>query len=485
MSHIMRETMKRCTFTLAASLALVACGGGQKQDSETAATEKRAEGKSSGGVLKQNSVENAPRPPSDEEMKSKQAEAAARAKKASSNERNEFAALVEKYQKAKKEPPGIPANDCSWARKFTSQFGGGAFAAQAHFNAGTILEGCGQTKDAEAEYNEALKANPGYGPALTNLGNLYLKQGNLQTAKQWFEKVVNSKASEQTAAAYNNLALILYNQARESGDMSLYKEAVSKLRRALAIDSSSVAAYALLAQIYYQTAESDKSKLDLAALVCKQAKETDDKYAPIYNTLGLINLKKKNVTGALKEFERAVELDPKFVEAHLNIGAIALSSRQYDKAEKSFQVVLALLPGNFDATVGIGVAARGLRKFDEAEKWYRKAQELDGKNCTIPYNLGLLYQDYKLAEDNSNLRKAQEYFRTFSGCGRADKKKIEDAQRRIKDIDDTFAAIEEQKKMEAETKKMQEEADRMQKEMEKQQQQQQQQPPPPAASPKS
>jgi tetratricopeptide (TPR) repeat protein len=467
--------LNRVALSASLAVAFAACGGGEKKESETAASEKKQEGtRHNGGyVAKEN--ETAPKPPSDEEMKAKQAAADEKAKKASANERADFQKLVDAYEDAKKKPPGIPADDCSWARKFTTSFGGGSFAAQAHFNAGTILEGCGKAKDAEGEYNEALKANPGYGPALTNLGSLYLRQGNVQTAKQWFEKVINSKAAEQTAAAYNNLALILYNQARDSGDTSLYKEAVSKLRRALAIDSSSVAAYGLLAQIYYQTAESDRSKLDLAALVCKQAKETDDKYAPIYNTLGLINLKKKNVTGALKEFERAVELDPKFVEAHLNIGAIAISSRQYDKAAKSFNAVLALQPGNFDATVGMGVASRGLKQFDEAEKWYRKASELNPKNCTISYNLGLLYQDYKLTEDNSNLKKAQEYFRTFSGCGSADKKKVDDAQRRIKDIDDTFAAIEEQKKMEAESKKMQEEADRMQKEMEKQQQQQQQQ----------
>ena len=457
---------------IAASLVLVACGGSQKTESGNAATEKKSE-RASGdsGAPRTKKAETAPKPPSEEETKAKQQAANDRAKKASVNERNEFVALVDKYEKAKSTAPGIPASECtSWAKKFLSSFGGSAFAAQAHFNAGTIMEGCGQPKEAENEYNEALKANPGYGPALTNLGNLYLKQGNVQTAKQWFDKAITADPTHN-AAAYNNLAFILYNQAKENGDTAIYKEAVSKLRRALAIDNESVAAYALLAQIYYQTAESDKSKLDLAALVCKQAKETTggDKYAPIYNTLGLINLRKKNVTSALKEFEKAIELDPKFVEAHLNIGAIGLSSRQYDKAEKSFQAMLALQPGNFDATIGVGVAARGLKKFDDAEKWYRKAAELDAKNCAVPYNLGLLYQDYKTAEDNSNLKKAQEYFRTYSSCGRSDKKKVEDAQRRIKDIDDTFAAIEEQKKNEAEMKKMMEEQEKMQKEMEKQQ----------------
>ncbi len=450
------------------AFAVAACGG-DKKETQNAATVKRTERASGPAPLKR---ETAPKPPSDEEVKASQAAAQERVKKASSNDRKEFVEVVNKYETAKKQPGGIPASDCSsWSRKFLS-YGTGAFAAQAHFNAGTILESCGQTKDAESEYNEALKANPGYGPALSNLGNLYYKQGNIQTARQWFEKAIAADPTHN-APAYNNLAVIIYNQARETGDTAGYKDAVSKLRRALAIDSDSVAAYALLAQIYYATAENDKSKLDLAALVCKQAKETKlgDKFAPIYNTLGLINLRKKNVTGALKEFKTAVELDPKFVEAHLNIGAISLSSRQYDVAEKSFQAVLALQPANLDATIGMGVAQRGLRKFDDAEKWYRKATELDGKNCSISYNLGLLYQDYKTVEDNSNLKKAQEYFRTFSSCGkpeRSEKSKVDDAQRRIKDIDDTFAAIEEQKKMEAETKKMQEEADRMQQEAEKQ-----------------
>lgn len=460
----MKIQIKIACCTIAA-LSLIGCGG-EKKETENAATVKRSERASGPAPLKR---ETAPKPPSDDDVKAKQALAAERVKKASSNERKEFVELVDKYEAAKKQPGGIPASDCSsWSRKFLS-FGGGAFAAQAHFNAGTILESCGQAKDAEGEYQEALKANPGYGPALSNLGNIYYKQGNIQTARQWFEKAIAADPTHN-ASAYNNLAVIIYNQARESGDTAQYKDAVSKLRRALAIDSDSVVAYALLAQIYYATAENDKSKLDLAALVCKQAKETKQgaKFAPIYNTLGLINLKKKNVTGALKEFKTAVELDPKFVEAHLNIGAISLSSRQYDVAEKSFQAVLALQPGNLDATIGMGVAQRGLRKFDDAEKWYRKATELDPKICSVSYNLGLLYQDYKTVEDNSNLKKAQEYFRSYSTCGKTDKAKVDDAQRRIKDIDDTFAAIEEQKKMEAETKKMQEEADRMQKEAERQ-----------------
>ncbi len=278
-----------------------------------------------------------------------------------------------------------------------------------------------------------------------------------------FDKAVAADPTH-ASAAYNNLGLLIYLDAKEKGDKSLYKEAIGKLRRGLAIDSDSMPAYALLALIYYTTAESDKSKLQLAELIVKQAKLTNDKYAPIYNTLGLINLKRKNVSNALREFEKAVELDPNFVEAHLNIGAIGLSARQYEKAQASFDAVLKLQPNNFDATMGLGVALRGQKKLEEAEKHYKKAGELDPKSCSPAYNLGLLSQEFNYKADaaNSQLKTAQTYFNQFISCAKdRDKVRVTEAQRRIKDIDDTFKAIEEQKKIEEENRKLMEEAQKI------------------------
>ena len=273
------------------------------------------------------------------------------------------------------------------------------------------------------------------------------------------------------------MAAIQFAKGQQSGDESLLPQAIKNLRRALAIDSDDMAAYNLLATIFYLTAENDVSKLKLAELVCKQAKDANDKYAPIYNSLGLIKLKEKNVTGALEEFKKAVALDPKLAEAQMNIGSIGLSSRQYERAEEAFSAVLKLQPNNIDAIIGLGVAARGERKFDDAEKWYKKAAELDSKNCMTSYNLGLLYHDYKTDATNSNLKPAQQFYGQFIACAqksssKTEKAKIPEAQRRIKDIDETFAALEAAKKAEEEGKKQQEEYERQQK-LEEQKQQQQ------------
>lgn len=185
--------------------------------------------------------------------------------------------------------------------------------------------------------------------------------------------------------------------------------------------------------------------------------------------MGLIKLRQKDVTGALNDFRKAASLDPGLTEAQLNIAAISLSARSYKQAEDAFQAVLKKQPTNIDATIGMGVALRGQRKIEDAETWYKKAGQVDPRLCSIHYNLGLLYQDYK-AGSPEELRKAQEYYNKYTSCqGRTDPDKVSDSKRRIKDIDDTFKAIEEQKKLEAELKKQQEEMERQQKLMEQQQ----------------
>ena len=354
-------------------------------------------------------------------------------------------------------------------------------ATKAKFSAGAIYDSCGMSQDAQGIYQDVLRTDPNYGPALTNVGQSYMARGDNASAKQWFEKAIAADPTHN-AAAYVNLAAINYGEAKKTDDKALYDKAVGGLSRALAIDNDNMPAYHLLALIKYTTAEGDLSRLKLAELVCKQATDENDKYAPIYNTLGLIKLKQRNVTAALQQFEKAVSLDPNFVEAHLNIGAIGLSSRQYDKAQTSFDAVLKLQPKNFDATIGKGVALRGQRKLDDAEVWYKKAGDLDPSSCTVPYDLGLLYQDYKVSPDNSNLKQAQQFYNKFVSCANArgaDKVKVADAQRRVKDIDDTFVALEQAKKLADENTKMQEEMKKQMEEQQKQMQQQQQKAAPP------
>jgi len=336
------------------------------------------------------------------------------------------------------------------------------------FNAGVVYDQCGLDKDAEAFYKQALGKNPKLQPAMNNLGVLYQKTGQTPAALQQFEAAIKvNPTNPQAVQAYNNRGALLFDKAKLTNNKAGYDEAIGSIRRALALDAESMAAYQLLAQVYYHTAESDRAKLKLAQLVCDEAKKIDQNYAPIYNTLGLIKLRSKDVTGALTEFRKAVSIDPGLTEAQLNVAAISLSSRNYKQAEDAFQAVLKKLPSHVESTIGMGVALRGQRKNDEAENWYKKVLQIDAKYCGALYNLGLVYQDYKSGSPD-DLNKGKDYYNKYIACERNDKEHTEDARRRIKDIDDTFKALEEAKKLEEELKKQMAEMERMQKAQEEQ-----------------
>jgi tetratricopeptide (TPR) repeat protein len=401
--------------------------------------------------------------------------------------------VSEKYNAARtpaKGQPPVPVvlspGDCkSFAKDFQSAAGKEkAREVEGLFNAGVVLDQCGLLKEAEEMYNKALAKNPKFAPALNNLGVIYQNTGRQNLALAKFDEAIRADAKSALAVqAYNNKGALLYERARQAGgagNPAAYTEAIGSLRRALAVDANSIQAYHFLALIYYQTAEQDRSKLRLAQLVCDEARKISDDYAPIYNTLGLIKLRQKDVTGALNDFRKAASLDPGLVEAQLNIAAISLSARSYKQAEDAFQAVLKKQPNNLDAIIGMGVAVRGQRRMDEAETWYKKAQQIDPRSCAPLYNLGLLYQDYKSGNENE-LRRAQEYYNKYISCpSRTDADKVSDSRRRIKDIDDTFKAIEEQKKLEIELKKQQEEMERQQKAMEEEMKKRGEAPPPAA-----
>ncbi|MFO0574584.1 MAG: tetratricopeptide repeat protein [Polyangia bacterium] len=401
--------------------------------------------------------------------------------------------VVEKYQAArapkKDGPPGpvtLSPDDC---KKFAGDFVKAGEKekgreADGLFNAGAAYDACGLEKDAEPLYRKALEKNPKHQPSMNNLGAMFMRRGDAQRAMEMFENAIRADPKSPGAVqAYNNKGALLFERAKQSNNKTAYDEAIGQVRRALAIDAQSMAAYQVLAQIYFYTAEADRSKLKLAQLVCDEAKKINPDYAPIYNTLGLIKLRSKDVTGALTEFRKAATLDPALHEAQLNIAAISLSARSYKQAEDAFQAVLKKLPNHFDATVGMGVALRGQRKADEAEQWYNKATQLpadpkdptvEAKKCGVLYNLGLLYQDYK-GSTPEDMNKGKDLFNKFLGCERRDQEHITDARRRIKDIDDTFKALEEQKKLEAEMKEQMKIMEQQQKLMEEQMKKQQEQ----------
>lgn len=382
----------------------------------------------------------------------------------------DFAAAVAHYKEMEK--AGWTQENCvSAAQRFQQVASDYDKMVEARYNAGLAFHNCNMLKEAEAEYQKALRINPGHDPSLTALGEIYYAGGNDGRGEEYWRKAV--QANPKTTAARNNLAWVLLNKMRAaSGNRSAWskyeQEATGNLSRVLAVDNDNIEAYVLYALVYMEGFERNKSRLDLANLLLTEGAKRNDGYAPLWNARGLLELHKENVGRALSNFERAVQIDPKFVEARMNVGNIVLGFRKYDYAKQMFEAVLEMQPKNYDAIVGLGIAQRGLGQLDAAEATYEQARKLDPSRAPAYYNLGLLFKDFYAsraqneAEAIAAYKKAKTYFTQFLSKADASKSDKKDAEDHIDDCDKAIAQLEE-------AQRMRQEMERQQREMEQQQ----------------
>jgi len=499
--------------TLALALAGCATSGGTKTAKEPLPDE---EGKGGAAVTER------------ETISTKQAEQIIPKEKKrniSADARADFEKAMKRYQDARKDD-GLSRSECSSVSDaFKRVADDNPGLVEARFNQGAVLYECGRDDEA-ARIWDGLK----YGPAITNLGYIAWKNNEQGRAESLFKRAIDEDPLHSVEAR-NNMAQIQRDKARKAGSSEEKKnyvaQAVSNLRTVLALDSNNLQAFSTLAFIYY-----DMNMLEMAKLVGNQAikkaeeiatgkfeeekvEEANEKaavkagkgkakgkdkaekkgdeeegtkpkeigreagtgvtsdmkkqLAVVHNTLGLVELKKKNISPAIKQFKEAVGLNPNFAEARMNLAALSLNNRDYVTAEENFKAVIKLQPKNFEASIGLGVALRGNKKIDEAEAQYNVAKGLDPSQGGSYFNLGLLYQEYKDGQKPS-LQKAQDYYRQFLGhqSGGTSQSLVKEAEKRIKDIDEIYVALEEAAKMQAESEAMQKKAEEQQKQMEEQ-----------------
>ena len=452
----------------------------------------------------------------------------AKKREISADQHDAFDKAMARYMSAKKSG-GLSGGECSSvADGFKSAAEGTPVLLEALFDEGAVLQECGREDEAIKIWQGMSEGKTKYGPAMTNLGYIAWKNNEPGRAEQLFSRAIEADPLH-TVEARNNLAQILRDKARHSSDAGEKKQyvgqAVSHLRTVLALDSNNLQAFSTLAFIYYEM-----NMLEMAKLVGNQAikkadeiatgkfeeekaeeaaegkagkgkkekkkkesgKDTDEdgklakevdvreagtgvtpqmklNLAVVHNTLGLVELKRKNISPAINQFRKAVDMNPNFNEARLNLAALSLNNRDYKTAEENFRAVLTLQPKNYEAAIGLGVALRGGKKIPEAEAQYNEAQKLDPSNPSSYFNLGLLYQEY-MDGQKPTLQKAQGYYRQFlSKANQSTPSNLQkEAEKRIKDIDEIYVALEEAAKMQAEAEAMQKKAEEQQKQMEEQ-----------------
>lgn len=288
--------------------------------------------------------------------------------------------------------------------------------AEALYMAGLTEDRCDRHEQAMEFYRKALRESDKYCKARVAVGLDKMRNGdNLAAAKQEFVRAVQN--DPQCTEGYVNLAIT----QRRQGGAANNGEALNNLRRALAINAQYLPAFNEMALLYLDEAEGNKKKLDLAEVVCSQAQKIDKQYPPVYNTWGLIDLRRKDIISAAAKFKKAIELDPDMFEAYMNFGNITLGFRGYQDAKNAFVKAVELQPDSYEAHLGLGVAYRGLEQNEKAQSEYEKAIELDAKRPQAYYNLGVLYQDF-MGGTMEDMNQAKKYYDQFLSRARGERK---------------------------------------------------------------
>lgn len=313
------------------------------------------------------------------------------------------------------------------AAKFTSASSSQKNFAEALYMAGLAHDRCGRREKALEFYGQATRANPRFCKARVALALDRSQHGEGASAEREFAQAVAD--DPQCTEGYVNMAIMQRKRGLEGN-----KDALANLRRALAIDAQYLPAFNEMALLYLSEAADNTKKLDLAEVVCSQAQKINANYAPVYNTWGLIDLRRDKIIDAAAKFQKATQLDPKIFEAHMNFARITIGFRGYQDAKTAYEQALSLQPNDFEAQLGLGVALRGLSENQKAQEAYEKASKLQPNRPEPYYNLGILYQDF-MNGTADEMKKARGYYEQFLSKVGGDKRfasTVEEIQRKCK-----------------------------------------------------
>jgi tetratricopeptide (TPR) repeat protein len=161
-------------------------------------------------------------------------------------------------------------------------------------------------------------------------------------------------------------------------------------------------------------------QFDRAVELLQKVIELDPKFAPAYNTLGLVNEMSKagDVREQIRYFKLAVDLAPDYLDAWNNLGRSYYSAGMFIEAEKAFLRSLTIKPLQADIELALGWDyLLGQSRADEAVTYFDRAmarlgsgQSAGVKDSSMTYyGLGLAYlmkgDRYKVLDAVTQLRR--------------------------------------------------------------------------------
>ena len=225
---------------------------------------------------------------------------------------------------------------------------------------GTVYLAMNNRAEARKAFEQALAVNPSSSAAALHLGQLDLREKNVDAASRRFESVLAREPTNAEAMA--GMAGVMAARGREA-------DYVAWLRKAIAAHPSLAWPRLMLAE-YHLTKNETRQALVLVQEA--QAAHPDD--PRVLTVLGSVQAAMGSKESALRTFGKVVSLVPKDASAYWRLGAAQLSVNNLPAARGSANRALALRPDYADAAVLLATIELRARQYGEALKAARNLQ---------------------------------------------------------------------------------------------------------------
>jgi tetratricopeptide (TPR) repeat protein len=286
--------------------------------------------------------------------------------------------------------------------------------ATAHFQLGLAYAANQNVGQAESEWRQASKLQPGMMEPLRALASLAIHRGDESLLEETGGKLMMLDPRSPEGYVLHGQALLMKKD--QTG-------AEADLKRAISVAPDNAAGYARMgdlraaqkkfdeAQKYYSEAlKRNPSALDALTGLINVALEqrqlptalrvVQDQIAKVpdssgfYVLLGQIELRNQDSAKAEQAFQKATDLDKNNVNAFLLLSSVQISRGSVDQAIAGYRSALQANPRDIRIYVALGSLLETRNQWEEAEDLYKKALEIQPDYALAANNLAYLMLEH-------------------------------------------------------------------------------------------
>ena len=265
----------------------------------------------------------------------------------------------------------------------------------------------GDLTNAQLSFNNALKIDPSFAPALQALSKLSLYRGDLKKANEFSIKAVQADEDFREWSLQIGKITEHIQNGNRNVQQGLYDEAITEFDKI-----SSSHPYFPDAEFYKGLTKFRQKDLESAAMYFSEAlkifpehhkaRKGLDNVTKQFLNAGNKSYKRGDLGTATSYYEKALKYDSEFYLAHFQLGVLQKKQGDSKGAIESLNKVLVINPEHDKTWFTLGTAYESDGNIDLAIEQYKKAIEVNPGYLKAYGNLGKIYtdqQEFKQAED--------------------------------------------------------------------------------------